>query len=336
MATSTGKDIMESTTLSPKSGKVVVGGPQVSSNVNNPPIKIDATDDDVQKFLALVSAFDFDNINLFDIIAEFEYQGFKPERTLALLLALGKLLGREMNEVLRDVHDMLLWFAVRGANTSDKSMTTKTLAKGSNRIMTLVKGYRVSPRVGGGGADVITLPRIAACFPEFLAAFLNNGIGKPVVFIKGLPDFFCIPGCASLIPEDVFNMFRLPIMDASYRTSIIFSQKNKALDGMTTTEIYTRQENFMNQARSSQFAIQNRDDKLVRLDDLSFKIAGKAGQWRGSSVKFLFGKVINMAQLPKDVVSGTTQFDETTPTHFQAVVKKYAYKNQWYVASDSV
>lgn len=212
-----------------------------------------------QDFLNSFADFDFD-LSFWD---EAEYQGLDVEQLFKTILKSASDAGWDFKTLLKNLMTCMIWFARRSANIERGDAQSRSIATGWNKISDIVQKLKIKGRVGNAtSSNTVTLPRIAAVFPELLLPLYNIGLAKPIYQHPELPAMLCVPQAPSILTQDEWAAYKDKHIDAMVEMSKIINRKNP--DPLSNLPPQAReearkknQEVFAENAFSSSFARQN-------------------------------------------------------------------------------
>jgi len=133
-----------------------------------------------------------------------QYLGFDPDMIMRILLAREK----DVNALKTEISQVLTIYLQRGANI--KKIGLKMAETYRDRFNALVTKYSIRASVGRDGSNqVITLPRISACFPLLtMSIFAKVPNLRVIGDTHHVPKHWCFPAAAALLgsvdPTDQF------------------------------------------------------------------------------------------------------------------------------------
>lgn len=180
------------------------------------------------------------------------YIGFDPEAILALLM--------KAKLSYMDIAELVFLYLGFGANIDNITTAEgKALIKKASVKRNANSNKNVDP--------TITLPRIAATFPEIVSAAYDTGLVRPVVSgekVKGvtLPDRFCFPSAPAIMTDKEWETYK----DAWLATMVKFHRKinvrREDQRSKTAEEISAEQEVYATAAHESEFSKSNFKQKM--------------------------------------------------------------------------
>lgn len=152
------------------------------------------------------------------VIELFSYSGFSPLVVRTIL----KSKEENPSTFIKDMGTLIMVFLLRGSKIS--KMLRKMPEKGASIVQDLVTKYGVSDTGVEMTSKTVTLPRLAACFPESTAKALFN-TRTPITYPPGVdPNFpraLMNPGMAAIIPSN-FGDLTTALLDAHMEYCILF------------------------------------------------------------------------------------------------------------------
>lgn len=201
-----------------------------------------------KKFLEVIHEFVVEPADFAKWVSYSTYQGFNAEKVFAQMAKKED----NLNQLRKDVVNLLIYFVVGGANTERKS--DKWTDGGREYYTDLFNKYDIKKNLegeknGDDGKIVLTLSRISLAFPDVTCALYCTGIGKPLVGINGLPDHFSFPGAASFMTETEYDRYAEFYLEFMVQFALI-TQRNKKTQ-KSEKDIRTIQKNFIDLSRSN-------------------------------------------------------------------------------------
>ena len=148
---------------------------------------------------------DWDETEVEGLMSQLDYTGFNPVEQRARLLA--KIEEGEFD--LKDIGTALSIYLKRGSKISN--MTNKMSAEGKLQVKAIQTRLSLKDTGRVIGESQITLPRLASCFPDYLAKLMKkfpNHV-KFTHFARNLPDCLRFPAAASMIPVEEDDLSEL-------------------------------------------------------------------------------------------------------------------------------
>ncbi|CAH0562778.1 unnamed protein product [Brassicogethes aeneus] len=196
----------------------------------------------------------FDKDTFTYLAQSFEYQGFDVRRIIKTMISMhrrgltradvtvqdaaGNKIYSSRDSLMADVRIMIAIFITRGSDV--KKIKAKSTELASRVITSLAEKYSLSLDTRASrtslGPDIITLPRVAACFPLVVCQAYNQGIGKTLYSLKdlGLTDnsskAILTTSITALVPkiteDGVNNIMPLILLCHFLTDNVIHSKKN--------------------------------------------------------------------------------------------------------------
>jgi len=169
----------------------------------NPFVDDGSTFDDISydAFVDLMMSEDLmDNYLL--MVESFRFNGFNPILFLEMLKSCAKDAGRTPVEFKKDMLDLAAYYVARGTTINKRGAKDTFHKEATPRVAELIKLYKLKDNVPATGAkaDIITLGRFSAAFPQIIGMFYgtNNvlGIGERGI----VPNALMFPSASALIP----------------------------------------------------------------------------------------------------------------------------------------
>lgn len=162
------------------------------------------------------------------VIGDYEYQGLDIRAIIRAIYQRGTAAGRSADQIRDDIWRMALLFLCRGNNIEKMMARSKDDTAAAIRIFKTT--YQLQDKVGRGGADRVTLSRVAAVFPGVTLALLaNDKISK------------FIPRAVSLSSGDFGSDF--PKVMQTVIVAAIFPKGDEGISLMKALLLYMIEEN---------------------------------------------------------------------------------------------
>jgi hypothetical protein len=195
------------------------------------------------------------------VINDFQYVGFNPNKILESIITKGKAAKRNKNEILSDIAEMCTIAMIKGSITQKNLKKLSDTGKKSYSVLEARYGLK---KGGSKGVDpdVITIARVGAAFPGSMMKILiqKPTLGKTFTGSfgsKNLPSYLRHQCAAACIPEtldDKVKNFLLGLITAyTSDQSKVISKENKAIAAKKPSEIYEDQENFVMTTHGSNY-----------------------------------------------------------------------------------
>lgn len=225
-----------------------------------PPAAPVVSDSEVDAFWKELDALDFKTLIDDQIIKDFQYVGFDPNRILKAIIALGRKAGRTNQQIKTDIASMCTIALIKG------SVTDNNLKKMSDEGQRTYQRFETTYELKRGGSkglspEVITVARVAASFPGAIMQILitRPTLAKKFVGPFGsrfLPTYLQHQSAAACIPASLdfkVKNFILGLITAytADQSKVISKTKD------TPLEIFDRQIDFINQTHGANFPTEN-------------------------------------------------------------------------------
>jgi len=193
-----------------------------------------------------------------------EYAGLDPEKIFDSLKEAALTSGRSPIQFMKDIATILTFYVRRGTNISGASKRTEE--KAMKKIKALKKIYEIGDRLGPENKSSVTVGRIAAVFPEFVAAHFWIGTARMVVphsveDYPNLPRTFAFPGSPALMTAAEWERMKGDYLKYMVAFSRVVNSKDKKFSEKTDETIMKDQETFAMAAQSSSFNERKRTSK---------------------------------------------------------------------------
>lgn len=180
------------------------------------------------------------------------YVGFDPESIVAILIKL-KLTYMEISELV---------FLYLGFGANIDNITTP-----EGKALLKKAGVKRNANTNKAADPTITLPRIAAVFPEVVAAAYDTGLVRPVVLGekaggKVLPDRFCFPSAPAIMTDQEWSTYKEAWLATMVKFHRRINVRRPDQRDKTPDEIKAEQEVYATAAHESDFSRTNFTKKI--------------------------------------------------------------------------
>lgn len=151
---------------------------------------------------------------LFAKLDKYAYQGFDPKASFDSLLEKAVALGITKASFLDHVFELVMIGVFRGTAIHKPDFISRCTEDLKARIEFFVRNYDLQGNLAKSkGPKVITIARVMAVFPEYVALMLCTGKARTIATNPNLPVYFSFPGSPSIMSDAAWNRYQAAYFD---------------------------------------------------------------------------------------------------------------------------
>lgn len=183
----------------------------------------------------------------------FAYQGFDPERTLRRICECQNASKDHQDKMFTDVFECNYIVGVRGTDIDSVQMTEKSTEEFVLELERLKAKYYLKKNAEGASPDDLTLARIAAVTPEYMALVLCTGMARLPYKHKDLPLIYHFPGAIAIMGPKAWAEYGDEYKEYMLEFTKVISRNNQKIKNLGEDQLKTRQEGIITSQRTSPY-----------------------------------------------------------------------------------